>query len=1176
MTAHVTGAIDDMPERVAALIASDPEIAALVPSADVIRRLRSPAISYAKALRTLFSGYAERPALAVRTQELRRNARGRMTRHVLPAFSKIAYGELGRQVEAIAACWQNDPELGVREGEFVAFLSFTGAQMLAIDLACAYTHALAVPLQANLGKANGAILDEVKPACLVASIDNLELAAACLLDQRSIRSLIIIDTLAGDADEGERIAAVGSSLKAAGRSIAIIDFAELVERGQDRKFNPPIPDPEGPDATAMIMYTSGSTGAPKGAIIHEAIFLSSICGLATYQPTVSLAYAPMNHFAGRNQILTALAQGGTAYFSLRSDLSTFFEDVRLANPTTLFLLPRICEIIFQHYQTELNRRLANGVDEAAADAALRAEMKAGFLGTRLLMATTGSSPTAPEVRQFIRDCFCIPFIEGYGCTEAGGGIAASNKLDPAKVIAWKLEDAPELGYRTIDQPHPRGELLVKTRLQIKGYYNRPEATAAIFDAEGYLKTGDIVEDLGEGKIAWLDRRNNVIKLSQGEFVAIGLLESAILANSPLIAQIYLYASSHRAFLLAVVVPDMGVAAASVGYAPEDAELHSMVMGELRRLGSELGLKSFEIPRNVLIEVEPFTLENGLLSSLRKPLRPSLKARYGERLEALYQEMDRQNQAEFSSLRQSGVSMTERVASAMKAQLGLAVVDPASKLTYRDLGGDSLGAVAFAALLEELTEVDVPISQILGPEGSARGLATYIESVVSGGARLAKFSSVHGEGAVEICSDQLTLPAFFDQDALSAASLAVAAERKDPATVLLTGATGFLGRFLCAEWLERVADIGGKVIALVRAESDAAGRARLFEAIGRGDTRGAERFARLAADHLEVIAADLGRPAFGLGNRAFQRLAEEVDRIVHPGALVNHRFGYSDLFGPNVAGTAELLRLALTTRQKPFDYVSTVGVPHSVPGLEHSDEDTDIRMPGLTISLRDTYAFGYSTSKWAGEVLMRDANERYGLPVTVFRPSMILGHSTEPGQINVPDMFIRLLFSLVTTGVAPASFYGPHQGNSPPHYDGTPVDILARAIVALSLSSGLSYRSFNALNLQADGVSFDTIVSWIASAGYRIDRVTDYDLWHRLFGERLQALPESKRRHSSLQIVDALSRPMDGAQERAPTTRYQEALSRAGLILPSISQGLIHKYLDDIVRHGLLEPAQPSS
>ena len=162
--------------------------------------------------------------------------------------------------------------------------------------------------------------------------------------------------------------------------------------------------------------------------------------------------------------------------------------------------------------------------------------------------------------------------------------------------------------------------------------------------------------------------------------------------------------------------------------------------------------------------------------------------------------------------------------------------------------------------------------------------------------------------------------------------------------------------------------------------------------------------------------------------------------------MNHVLPYSQLFGPNVVGTAELIRLAITHRLKPINNVSTVAAA-MIPDGGVIDEDADVRTATPVRPLDGSrYADGYANSKWAGEVLLREAHERFGLPVAVFRSDMILAHSKYQGQINVPDMFTRWLFSIVVTGLAPRSFYTSSAAK--PHYDGLPVDFTAEAIATL--------------------------------------------------------------------------------------------------------------------------------
>jgi len=1163
-------------KRLLELAARDPGV--MEPDPAVTAAILDPEKSYVEILAAVFAGYADRPALGVRAYEIRRDPEtGRNLRHYLPAYRTISYADYARNIEAVANAWRNEPEHRVEPGERVAFIAFAGAEMVAMDFATNYTQSVAVPLQANVpAESMRDMLESTEPVTMIASIEYLATSVEYALGQSTIRSLIVIDYDEADDDERESVAAARARLAEAGNKIALATFGELVAMGSEFQWQPLPRAPEGNDALTMIMFTSGSTGSPKGAMIHEAM-VTQYWTQVQHAPIVAMAYAPMNHFLGRAMVWTTLAQGGTCYLTLKSDLSTLLEDIRLARPTFLTFMPRFAELIYQSFQAEVQRRIAADEKPDKADADVRAEMHGRYLGDRLISGTVGSSPTAPEVRRFIADCFDISLVDAYGSTENSGRIVTvENHVQRNLVIDYKLRDVPELGYYTTDKPYPRGELVIKTKTQFKGYWKRPDLTSEIFDENGYVLTGDIMEERGPDEIAWLDRRNNVIKLSQAEFVAIAPVEAAFSGRCPLVHQIYVYGSSYRAFLLAVVVPDMEVAQARLGREPSAEELHALILEEMQLAARQAELKSFEIPRDILVEMEPFTLENGLLTSARKPSRPALKKRYGERLEQMYQAMDLKQQEELALLRSaSGASVVDRVAGAFKANLGLAVVDPASRKSYRDMGGDSLGGVGLALLLEEMFGVEVPVSMVLGPNASIQWLAAQIEAELSGEGARATFARVHGKDATEVRACDLVLDAFLGEDLLDAAAT-LAPPAQETSCVLMTGVTGFLGRFLALEWMERLAPGGGKVICLVRGADAADARRRLDETYGTLDPALASHFADLARDHLEVVAGDLDAPRLGLSDEDYARLADEVDQIVHPGALVNHIFSYPNLFGPNVAATADLIGLALTGRKKRFDYVSTLAVPMTNPELMARPEDTDVREAAPAMVLTDEYAMGYSASKWAGEVLLRDAHERFGLPVNVFRADMILPHSRYRGQINVPDMFTRMLHSTVQTGLAPVSFHPLENGErARAHYDGLPVDFLAAAMQQIGARPHERFDTYNTNNANHDdGISWDSFVDWVVSAGYPVDRIADYDDWFHRFSEKLRQLSDEDRHNSIINILEPYAAPTPAHPPLARSDRFVAAVAAlpVGPGIPHLTEKFIHKYLDDMRAHDLIPAA----
>jgi fatty acid CoA ligase FadD9 len=370
-------------------------------------------------------------------------------------------------------------------------------------------------------------------------------------------------------------------------------------------------------------------------------------------------------------------------------------------------------------------------------------------------------------------------------------------------------------------------------------------------------------------------------------------------------------------------------------------------------------------------------------------------------------------------------------------------------------------------------------------------------------------------------------------------------------------------------------VDGKVIALVRGKDDAAARQRLDDTFDSGDPDLLAHYRRLAAEHLEVLAGDKGDAGLGLDEATWQRLADTVDLIVDPAALVNHVLPYDQLFGPNVVGTAELIRIALTTKIKPYVYVSTVGVGDQIePGK--FVEDADVRVTSATRQVNDTYANGYGNSKWAGEVLLRNANDLYGLPATVFRCDMILAEPRYAGQLNVPDMFTRLLLSLVATGIAPGSFYElDAAGNRQrAHYDGLPVDFIAEAISTLGAQHAHGFETFHVMNPYDDGIGQDEYVDWLVDAGHPIDRVADYHEWMQRFETSMRSLPDKQRQASLLPLLHNYQQPAKPILGSfAPADRFRAAVQDAKIgpdkDIPHVTREVIVKYVTDLQLLGLL-------
>ncbi|MGW7530464.1 carboxylic acid reductase [Streptomyces sp. NPDC054783] len=1153
-------------QRIAGLVAAEPELAGRLPLREVFEATAQDGLRLAEIVRRTLAGYADRPALGERAREFVTVA-GRTEMRLLPRFDTVTYGELWMRLRAIAADWYHHPDHPLRAGDFVATLGFAGADYTAVDLACSQVGAVSVPLHNNASVEHIRLLvEEAAPRVFATSVARLAPVLDALAGDTSVRRLIVFDHHPELHEHREAVAAASRRLAAAGSPLTLELLSEVVGRGRALPDPPVLPAEDGTEALSSLIYTSGSTGSPKGVMFTEStvsLMWRPNWEPAHQYPVITANFLPQSHLVARRLVAKTLAQGGTAYFMATSDLSTFLEDLALIRPTELALVPRVCEMVFQSYQSRLEQLAPQGELRGAEHAELLAHFRDEVFGGRLVLAPCGSAPLARELVDFLETCLEIPFLNSYGTTETGL-VMLDQCVQRSLVLDYKLVDVPELGYFTTDSPHPRGELLLRSRLLTSGYYRRPEVTAEVFDQDGFYRTGDIMAELEPDRLVYVDRRNNVLKLSQGEFVALAKLEAAFVA-SPLVHQIFVYGNSSQAFLLAVVVPTPE----ALEQTPDEAALKAAISASLQRIAKDAGLQPYEIPRDLLIETEPFSQDNGLLSDSTKQLRPRLKAHYGPQLEQRYTQLAEGRANELHELRQNtGRPVLETVARSVQALLGTAEreLDPDTRFT--DLGGDSLSALSLSGLLREVLGVEVPVGTLIGPANSLRRIADHIEQARDSArpTRRPTFADVHGDHAATARAADLTLDRFIDPATLAAAP-SLPRPTGDPRTVLLTGANGYLGRFLCLELLERLALTGGTLICLVRGTDDTDARQRLERAMDSGDTELKRRFAELTADGtLRVLAGDIGTAELGLTGPAWERLAATVDLIVHPAALVNHVLPYRQLFSPNVAGTAELVRLALTTRLKPISYLSSVAVAARARVL---DEDSDIRTADPERPIDEGHANGYATSKWAGEVLLREAHDVCGLPVTVFRSDMILAHGRYTGQVNVTDTFTRLVLSLIATGIAPQSFYRATDPDRPPraHYDGLPADFVAAAVTALS-GGAAGYRTYNAVNPHDDGVSLDTVVDWLIDSGTPIHRIADHREWHERFETALRGLPERQRLHSLLPLLHAYHAPATPvAGSAVPAERFRQAVRNAGIgaqgDIPHLSRPLIEKYLTDL-------------
>jgi fatty acid CoA ligase FadD9 len=1086
-----------------------------------------------------------------------------------PDITDTSFRELWERASALAAALGET----VSAGDRIAVLGTATADAVTLDLAAWILGAVGVPLQASAPVAAlDAIIEETAPVWIAATAEQAATARAVADASGDGIRTMLLDTGSGtDAD-------------------ADLTLDALVARGADLPRVSPWHPAPGEDPLALLLYTSGSTGTPKGAMYTRSMVermwhalrpdpaRDADASTTAADGIVGYAYLPMSHLTGRSALFATLGRGGTVALATSTDLSTLFEDLRAFAPTEFVFVPRVAEMVRQEGDREEQRRLAaGGADPDAVRAEVQADLRVRAFGGRIGHAICTSAPLTPELRAYIEGCLGMPMHDLYGSTEAGG-VLHDGVVQQPPVTEHKLIDVPELGYLTTDLPHPRGELLIKSTAVIAGYFRRPDVTAAVFDEDGFYRTGDVMARTAPDTYEYLDRRNNVIKLSQGEFVAVASVE-ATYGGTPEVRQIALHGDSRHAFLVAVVVP------------ADPAASERDVLAALQRTAREHGLAPYEVPRGVIVEPQPFTVEDGMLSDAGKLLRLRLTQRYGERFAALYDALEEQQTGTLVAALRERAGDEPTVDTVVRAALQLlgAEVSPATAAAarFQDLGGDSLSALTFSGILEDVFDAEVPVGVITDPTNDLAAVAAYVERSASDDRPTV--TRVHGAGASTLRVGDLRLDRVLG--GIPTPVPRASAARPGSRTVLLTGANGYLGRFMAIDWLERLAAEGGSLVCIVRGADDVDARRRLDAAFA-ADPAFARRFAELSGS-LEVLAGDVSEHRLGLDDERWIDLAGRVDLVAHAAALVNHVLPYQALFGPNVVGTAEVIRLAIAAGSVPVTFVSSVAVaggarPSAAADAEPSapgalDEDADIRVTIPEWAVGDEYANGYGASKWASEVLLREAHEHHGVPVAVFRSDMILAHPRWRGQVNLPDVFTRLIWSVLTTGLAPDSFVrrGPDGERQRSHYDGLPADFTAAAIDEIGAAVTEGHRTFNVVNPHDDGVSLDTFVDWLREDGHDIERVPDHAEWVDRFRAALGALPDADRARSVLPLMHAFAAPEEPhagsaipADAFAAAVRSVRPLGASGI--PSLDRALIAKVADDLAFLGLLAPARAAA
>ncbi|CAF4209016.1 unnamed protein product [Rotaria sp. Silwood2] len=601
-----------------------------------------------------------------------------------------------------------------------------------------------------------------------------------------------------------------------------------------------------PNDCLTIIYTSGSSGFPKGAIISEQAYRETFPNwFTTYLvERISFSYRSLAWAADRDMVIGTFLTGGRTGFST-GDISRLMEELALVGPTQFSAPPSIWNKIYAEFKTALSLINAHHSKETRAVEELRLLKEfSKLIPNRCKSLTVGSAKVSPNVLNFMKRCFSgCQINESYGITECGS--VAYNYIVEG-TIKYRLESVPEMSYTIDDKPFPRGEILTKTTQMFSGYINNPEETRAVLTDDGFFRTGDIVElrtdSNGQTDLHVIDRKKSFFKLSQGQFISPEFLQN-IYIRSPFVEQIYIHGDLLSDCVAAVVVPNRAYVQAFVlehnltnfDTNNPDPKLCDAILQDLRSIAKSESLRIHEIPSRLIIDFEPFTPENGLLTSSFNPCRHKLAAHYADRLKSIN-------------------TIDQRLKTIIEMAAEQSILNDEDEHFLIANGSNSLTAIRLSRMIENNLGVSVPMSVLFEPTMTLQRLTNLIKDP-------SQISSMANSIVPQMLKDSQ-----FDLNI-------TVGRRKNtsqsPSVIFITGTTGFVGAFLLAELL-KIYPSSCKFVCLVRCESlvnplDRIRENMIFYQIWKEDYH----------ERVIPLRGDLAKTYFGLSNETYESLANQI-------------------------------------------------------------------------------------------------------------------------------------------------------------------------------------------------------------------------------------------------------------------------------------------------------------